>query len=106
MKNITLETLKNQLKDVLSTKGINKWHFIGGNLNGIEIKIKVFSGKTEVDLQIFSIGNKGGGIGFNYGSRAKTLKAIIEKIESSILDSCTKNDLDQIITAGGDIYGE
>lgn len=78
---LTLPDLIAKIKEALSTKNLEKWHFLVGVINGKEVKIKVFAGKSEADLQGFSIDGKQCTIGFNYESRSKTSKAMIEKLE-------------------------
>ena len=48
-----LEVLENKIKEAF--KVTNKWHFIGGTVNGSDIKMKFFIGQKEVDTQIFKI---------------------------------------------------
>lgn len=65
-----METIKQAFKTP------NKWHFINELINGKQIQIKMFVGVNETDVQIFKINGLYANIGFNYGKKTKTLKAL------------------------------
>ena len=62
--------------------GKNKWNFINDAEN--DIQIKLYIGVKECDLQIFKIKGLHSGIGFNYGNKTNTKKAILEVLKTVI----------------------
>lgn len=62
---------------------VNKWTFLNETTeSGNNIKLKFFVGVKETDLQIFSVNNLNVNLGFNYASKTKTKKAIIEILKN------------------------
>jgi len=62
--------------------GKNKWNFINDAEN--DIQIKLYIGVKECDLQIFKIKGLHSGIGFNYGNKTNTKKAILEVLKTAV----------------------
>lgn len=62
--------------------GKNKWNFITDVEN--DIQIKLYIGVKECDLQIFKIRGLHTGIGFNYGNKTNTKKAILEVLKTAV----------------------
>ena len=62
--------------------GKNKWNFINDIEN--DIQIKLYIGVKECDLQIFKLKGLHSGIGFNYGNKTNTKKAILEVLKTAV----------------------
>lgn len=59
----------------------NKWSFLNETTtDGINVQLKFYVGVKETDVQIFKINGIHQNIGFNYGLKTKTKKAIIETL--------------------------
>ena len=59
--------------------GKGKWNFIIDEPTNVQIKLYI--GVKECDLQVFKIRGLHHGIGFNYGNKTNTKKAIIETLQ-------------------------
>ena len=62
--------------------GKNKWNFINDVEN--DIQIKLYIGVKECDLQIFKIKGLHQNVGFNYGNKTNTKKAILEVLQNAV----------------------
>jgi hypothetical protein len=62
--------------------GKNKWNFINDEVNNVQIKLYI--GVKECDLQIFKVNNLHQNIGFNYGNKTNTKKAILEVLKTAV----------------------
>jgi hypothetical protein len=62
--------------------GKNKWNFINDEVNNVQIKLYI--GAKECDLQIFKVNNLHQNIGFNYGNKTNTKKAILEVLKTAV----------------------
>jgi hypothetical protein len=59
----------------------NKWSFLNETTTGgTNVQLKFYVGVKETDVQIFKIDGIYQNIGFNYGLKTKTKKAIIETL--------------------------
>jgi len=58
--------------------GKNKWNFISED----NVQIKLYIGIKECDLQIFKINGIHNCIGFNYGNKTNTKKAILDVLNN------------------------
>jgi hypothetical protein len=70
-------TIQEKINDAFKN-GKNRWNFITDEDK--DIQIKVYIGVKECDLQIFKIKGLHQNIGFNYGNKTNTKKAILELI--------------------------
>lgn len=69
-----------KLKDAF--KQTNKWHFLGGNINGHEVQLKVFVGVKECDVQIFKKDGLHVNLGKNYVGKRETMKMIMDALST------------------------
>jgi hypothetical protein len=77
MKNIILQ-IENLFKN-----NQNKWSFLNETTtDGTNVQIKFYVGVKQTDVQIFKINGMTQNIGFNYGLKTKTKKAIIETLKN------------------------
>jgi hypothetical protein len=75
-----MNTLIDKVNDAFKN-GKNKWNFLTDAEN--DIQIKLYIGVKECDLQIFKVRGLHQNIGFNYGNKTNTKKAILEVLESA-----------------------
>jgi len=75
-----IEDFEQKLKDAF--KQTNKWHFLGGNINGHEVQLKVFVGVKECDVQIFKKDGLHVSLGKNYVGKRETMKMIMDALQN------------------------
>lgn len=76
-----MQTTINKVNEAFKN-GKNKWNFINDEVN--DVQIKLYIGVKECDLQIFKIKGLHQSIGFNYGNKTNTKKAILEVLKTSV----------------------
>lgn len=82
--NLSVVDFEKKIKDLMKQE--NKWHFVGENVDGKQVKMKFFVGKKEIDVQIFTIDNMGARMPRNYSGKRDTVAMIMENFKASMKD--------------------